>query len=86
MTPSLPQAKLKRQGLICDHVIITAVDTDTFSKEKRNRYLNEILLRINILLLLSAFRQYYYLALILVKRVVMNEPRYAAIQLILSLN
>jgi hypothetical protein len=32
------QAKLKRQGITCDHVIITAVDTETFNCKKRDRY------------------------------------------------
>ena len=32
------QAKLKRQGITCDHVIITAVDTETFNCKKRDMY------------------------------------------------
>ena len=30
-------AKLKKQGITCDHVIITAVDTNTFSSKKKSR-------------------------------------------------
>ena len=32
------KAKLLKQGVKCEHIIITAVDVDKFSKNKRNMY------------------------------------------------